>query len=322
MTNKLYFYPFAIDETPYCIWDWDLPTRNAEFIKMIDPLYFEYLAETHSAVLDGEEKQYAAVSLRMAYSHALESFFSILGAAIQAPGCMPGWLLKYQNRELNSLIRKIHSGGIVYSKLGIPTVTWETLPTVYATIETGDEGQNERLKRSFALLWQRFAEDFLDIQGGLEYNSLKHGFRVRPGGFSLAIGLQDAPDIPAPPERMESLAHSEFGSTYFTTEKLTESDSRNLRIKKQSVNWDPRNYIAALNLISMSISNVLCVLKACHGESGQDLQMKYPVEESYFEEPWLRSSGASMSFNLHPIIVAGDIRPLSKTDILATYRHS
>jgi len=61
----------------------------------------------YDPLLDGEYKIDAAIALRMAYSQGLETLFAFLGAAVQAPDCVVGYLLRYENRDLNSLIDKI-----------------------------------------------------------------------------------------------------------------------------------------------------------------------------------------------------------------------
>jgi hypothetical protein len=115
--TQLQYSCFAIDETPYCVWDWDVAGQNLRFLESLDPGYFEHLAKIHGELLEGEEKQYAATALRAAYSHGLETLFALLGATVQAPDCAVGWLLKYQNRELNEVVRKIHNRQSILSKL-------------------------------------------------------------------------------------------------------------------------------------------------------------------------------------------------------------
>jgi hypothetical protein len=44
-----------------------------------------------------------------------------------------------------------------------------------------------KIEISFSSLWKHFAEDFLRDGFSEEYNSIKHGFRLRIGGFSLAM---------------------------------------------------------------------------------------------------------------------------------------
>ena len=98
---------FVVDETPYCLWDADIRQRNLDFLDSIDPGYSN-IADLHGQSLDGQEKQYAAAALRVAYSQGLETLFALLCAAIQAPDCVEGWLTKYQNSELESVVKKIN----------------------------------------------------------------------------------------------------------------------------------------------------------------------------------------------------------------------
>jgi hypothetical protein len=307
---------FAVDETPYCVWDLNIRQLNLDYLNSIDPLYFEHLANIYEGFLEGEEKQYAATALRMAYSHGLESFFSLICAAVQAPECVVGWLLKYKIVELESVVRKITQWGRVYSKLKLDHVTWETLAEFFSPFDTGDAEKNFRIKQAFARLWEGFAHDFLEEKNRLEYNSIKHGLRVHMGGFYLAMGLETTPGVPAPPERMQVIGSSDFGSSYYVAERL--SDRRNLRIRRQSMNWNPENLFHALSLISTSTRNVLAVLKAMNGVPLSELQLSYPEDEEYFEEPWKRHGGV-FSLSMNSPIHVSFINPLSKDQILSVY---
>lgn len=51
-----------------------------------------------------------------------------------------------------------------------------------------DERDIHRLQGLFSTLWYRFAGDYLNENLIAEYNSLKHGFRINPGGFKLMVG--------------------------------------------------------------------------------------------------------------------------------------
>lgn len=78
-----------------------------------------------------------------------------------------------------------------------------------------DEKEIQRLQGLFSTLWYRFAGDYLNENLIAEYNSLKHGFRINPGGFKLMVGPESTPGVAAPAERMTSLGSSEFGSSFF-----------------------------------------------------------------------------------------------------------
>jgi hypothetical protein len=112
---RIHYSRFAVHETPYCLWDWNIRKLNLDFLETINPGYFEHVANIHGQALESDEKQYAATALRVAYSHGLESLFTLLCAMVQAPDCVAGWLLKYRNKELFDVVRKIDQGSPVYT---------------------------------------------------------------------------------------------------------------------------------------------------------------------------------------------------------------
>ena len=308
---------FAVNETPYCFWDLDVHGKNLEFINKIDPKYFQHVANLHGELLEGDEKQYAAAALRIAYSHGLETLFAFLCAVVQAPDCVIGWFLKYQNRDLYDLVRKINEQRFIYSKIVEHRITWRVIADViFMNFKTGDEGKDENLRKNFARLWRRFATDFLDQKSDVEYNSIKHGFRAKMGGFSLAIGAEDIPGVPAPPERMRTMANSVFGSSFYIPERL--HNSRNFGVSHQSLNWDPENLFHALHLISMSIHNAVASLRILHGVPLNQVPFMFSDKDETYDLPWLRYSGlTSMAWNAQ--ITEQAIKPMSKEDILAVY---
>jgi hypothetical protein len=128
---------FAVNETPYCFWSLDAIAQDLEFINKIDPRYFEHIAELHGESLEGDQNQYAAAAIRIAYSHGLETLFALLCAVAQAPDCVMGWFLKYQNRDLYDVVRKINDGRSIYKKLRCDRVRWNDIAeVVFASLKT------------------------------------------------------------------------------------------------------------------------------------------------------------------------------------------
>jgi hypothetical protein len=308
---------FAIDETPYRLWDLDIRQRNLDFTNKIDPRYFEHIANLHGESLEGGEKQYAAAALRISYSHGLESLFSLLGACVQAPGCVVGWLLNYQNKELYEVVRKISERRVIYTQLRDKAVTWDAVADlIFSYVKTGDDENDKGIRDSFARLWGRFASDFLNENHKHEYNSIKHGLRAKMGGFYFALGAEDVPGEPAPPEKMRAVANSEFGSSFFVPVRL--HDRRNFTIREQSLNWDPQNYLYALLLISMSVNNVIGFLKVLYGVPAGEVQFSWASDEEAYEEPWKRGFGIS-GLGWNSQITEAAVTPLSKEEILSVY---
>jgi hypothetical protein len=219
---------FVVNEWPWCVWEEDLPNRNLELINSLDPTYFKYLANVHRQSFEtGEHQQHAALALRTSYAHGLETFFAILFATIQAPDCVIGWLQKYDAKDLRQLIEKVQQGRPIRSKLRSQPHSWQAVAhMVLPPIAFQDtREQEDKIKEQFAASWARFAQDFLEDKSTQEYNSIKHGFRISNGGFSLSIGKADTWGIPAPPERMQALGGSEYGSSFFTAERIVDHEN-------------------------------------------------------------------------------------------------
>ena len=281
--------------------------QDLEFINKIDPHYFEHIVELHGESLEGDQKQYAAAAIRIAYSHGLETLFALLCAIAQAPDCVMGWFLKYQNRDLYDVVRKINDGRAIYKKLLCDRVTWnEIAEVVFSSLKTGDDEKDKAICDNFARLWRRFASDFLNKHHELEYNSIKHGLRARLGGFYLALGAEDTPGVAAPPDRMRVFGSSEFGSSFFVPERL--HDTRNFSVSHQSLNWFPLNFLYALRLISISINNVIAFLKIFHGVPATDVNFSWLSDDGTYDEPWSRSTGITHMGMKSPDIRSSDHR--------------
>jgi hypothetical protein len=307
---------FAIDESPYCVWGIDLREQNLEYISSLNPRYFEYVVNANIELLKGEERQFAAIAIRSAYSQALETLFALIGATIQAPDCIVGWMIRYRNPELTSLVKKIHEGRSIYTKITIE-ISWEKLAErVHSLFKTDGAEKDIRIRDLFAALWSRLASDFLDARSNSEYNSIKHGLRVRPGGFHLSLGPEEIPGVLCPPEQMKTIASSEFGSSYFVHEQL--HNNRNISIRRQSVNWSPEAYAHRTLLITCSIANILGYIKALNRVDIEDHRFMIPTDESIFDKAWEQPGGAfdiSFKFDIDP----NSIRPRSQEEILSVY---
>jgi hypothetical protein len=299
MADKpLRYCMFVVDERPFCVWDWDLQARTLSFLDGIDPNYFIYLADVYTGSSDGEQQQYAALAIRTMYAQALETLFAFLGAALQAPLCVPAWLAKYQNAALDSLIGKIGHWKPVYSSLGYRALLWEEVSAlIHTNLIFEDKAKEQTIKREFAGLWARLAGDFLSDKAGREYNSIKHGFRVRPGGFSLALGIEEQPGIPAPPKKMRLIGKSNFGSNFLIPETIgtKTTDKHHFRLKRYSLNWNPQDMLYGLRLIAMSLSNIIAYLKVTNGVDLEAVQFQWPIDAAIYQEPWARQRKMGVS---------------------------
>jgi len=258
------------------------------------------------------------LSLRLAYSHGLEALFALLGSTIQAPQCAIGWIINYRNIDLINIVKKISSGDFIYTRFKEKPVTWELLAKHIHGYIHYEQEKRDLIQQGFGKLWTLFASEFEDINFSDEYNGIKHGLRAKPGGFHLAVGLEDTPGVPAAPEKMMSLGGSTFGSSYFVKEQIIPSDKYNFRPKRHSRNWSPRNLVNGLVLISMSINNVISWLRIVNGVQPDKCRFENPSSKDGFDEPWKEHVGVN-NFNMDMIIERKHISPFSRDDILKTY---
>ena len=185
---------FLVNDEPYCLWGFDLPKRNDEFLRGLDAGYFEYCLNAYLAT---EDEQRASVALRTTLHHALETLFSLLGAYVQAPDCPYAWIAKCSTSELREFVQRASQGySTTFTKLNISSVSWPFIAeAIFATYLPETEKQ-KRTAACFSKVWSHFAQDFQNANYVDEYNSLKHGFRVKRGGFSLAIGKEPSYGVP------------------------------------------------------------------------------------------------------------------------------
>jgi len=315
-THKLEYAQFVVDKTPYACWEWDIRKRNLDFLKGIDPSYFTYVADANTPHLDDEKAQQAALSIRVAYSQALETLFALLGAMVQAPQCVIGWLLAYRNVELESLVRKLSSGEPVLHRMPIPP-SWSSLSLVVHECLPYDEAKKDWIVQGFADAWERFAEEFVDERISAEYNSIKHGLRARPGGFNLKVHIHDVTPQGPLPTRTQDLGGSLYGTSYYMRESL-ERGRMNFRARHTSRNWNPTNLVNGIYMLAMSIENVLGRLLSLNGEPPGSHLFKSPTTPDAFNAPWKESHGPH-HFTQNAILRPDQIGPRSKQEILDSY---
>ena len=227
---------FTVNDEPYCLWEEDSVARNLEFLNGLDPDYFEYSLNTHIA---SEDEKRASIALRVSLHHSIETLFSLLGAYIQAPDCAYAWIAMYSNADLRTLVERIGKGDpTTFTKLNLPAVTWKAVAeSIFSTYMPGTDRQTKTVEK-FSGLWHALSHELTDQALIIEYNSLKHGFRVRPGGFALAVGVEHTPGTAPPPDEMRLLGKSDYGATFFKIEPLwPEQKSRSVRSRRTSVNW-------------------------------------------------------------------------------------
>lgn len=286
--TDLHYAVFMVNDAPYCLWSETNPKNlTIEFLDNFQPEYFEYQADTNLNKLNYKKRRkMAAIALRTAYSHGLETLFSLICASIQAPHCVPGWMLFCQNRQLYSLLEKINESISVDCMLEDP-ISWKNISSaIFAHLSLPDKEKEKNIKAGFANLWSKWSKDFLERKFSQEYNSIKHGFRVKPGQHYVAVRS-------SPSSKGTLIGKSEFGSSFFSYEFL--SKSSNFIMTKNTRSWEPEAMAWGLHLISMSITNIISAIKVVNGISANKVKFTYPSDIKTFSKPWIRTSSFGVS---------------------------
>lgn len=176
--------------------------------------------------------------------------------------------------------------------------------------------KNKTTAELFATLWSRLAHEYTDQNHVDEYNSIKHGFRIRSGGFGLAVGLEHEYGVSPPPEEMKLIGNSAFGTTFFKVESIGEvKGNRSLISRKISLNWKIEKAMLLLQLVSMSITNITSALKITNGAQPGRCKFLRPEEDSDFNTPWSYSPGVT-SCNINFVTPEDQVSPVTKQELL------
>jgi hypothetical protein len=310
---------FVVNEEPFCIWEIDFLKRNMEFLNGIDTEYFDYVLKVH---LNSDDEKKASIALRTTLHHAMETFFSFLGAYIQAPTCAYAWIAKCSNRNLRDFVGQVgRPNNTLFTKLNIPQVTWENVAGLVFQRYMPNSERNKKTIQLFASLWQRLANEYRDQNNIDEYNSLKHGFRVRPGGFGLSAGLEHEYGVAPPAEEMQLLGKSDFGTSFLKIESIGKGDgNRSVRSRQMSVNWKIEKVALLIQLISMSINNIVSALKIVNGAKAEDCKFLRPQDDEEFDKPWHHSPGVT-NCSLDFVIKDEEVTAITKEELLEKLRN-
>jgi hypothetical protein len=292
---------FLVHKRPQVVWAWDLADRNLEFLRGVDVGYFEHVAMTERDLLLSDRNQYAAAALRVANGQALETLFAFIAALTQAPTCVVGWMLAYQNDELRAVLEDLQRRDLVeISRTVMSATQW-------------DREKQERLAQRFGTLWSRWSREFLDERAQTEYNAFKHGMRAQLGGFSIAIGKEETPGVPAPQESMVGLGSSAIVTAFFTAERV---DGRlHLYPRRTNRNWNPEGMAHGLELLAMSIQNVISYLRIINHDDPAACRFETPIDDAAFDLPWQYSPGVTFS-SMDLVVAKEHIQTWTKDEVL------
>ncbi|MGM0576543.1 MAG: hypothetical protein ACQEXJ_12510 [Myxococcota bacterium] len=290
-----------------------MEAENSAFLGRFDSSYFRFLAELYAEAFESEPtSQTIAVAIRTSYGHALETLFALTCSVIQAPHCVVGWLQKYRNRDLREVVREISQEREILSTLPLHHITWQSFSELLYMGVTKPKGMQERLVAETADFLGRAAAEVLDERAGREYNSLKHGMRIEPGGFSMSITARTQVDEPNAAEHTINLQGSDFGSRTLAVQRVHRSDKSNLRLVQVARNWNPEALLQRLRLASHLIHNIVAFMRRTGPNPASEVEMLWLDSAEAYQSAWEESAavlGGTLDLGLAPNgerLVTGD----------------
>lgn len=304
----------VVSREPYCIWDVDIKGRNKEFIEGIDVDYFQYLNEVYQK---SDDKKRASIALRAAFHHGLETFFSLLGAFLQAPDSVYAWIAKCKNLELREILKSINrEDKSLFTRYRFKKLNWQAIAEVVFSHYLPSTEKQKRTVELFSGLWQRLSHEFLDANYIDEYKSIKHGFRIKAGGFALAIGEEKEYGVAPPATEMQLIGKSDYGTSFFILRPVGDiKGNRSLTSQRISLNWKLEKVALLLQLISMSINNITSALKIVNDINPEACKFTRPSEDEDFKLPWTHIPGVT-SCKLDFVIDEANVPKTSKKELL------
>lgn len=283
-TVSLEYAKFAVVDRALCVWGRNVSATNLRYLKNLDPDFFLYQAHVHESAIAGAggpsaaEARHAVLALRIAHGLAVETFFALLGAALQAPHCVFGWLSLYQTEELRAFVSRLRAKEPLRALPPFRPPSWEQIAriTLGPIFERAPEVAPAARDR-FCRAWQTLADEFLDRDSTREFNSLKHAFRVEPGRGPLRVQLVAEGGTAF--EATTPVAHG-----FPTLTRMPEKGRRHhYNMGHAAYALEPAALVASLKIVACSIHNLLAVLRVHAGDSPEANSARFFGEDTISE---------------------------------------
>jgi hypothetical protein len=297
----------------HVVWDVDHLQTQRSFLEKTDPDYFQYCSDTHAAQLETGNRERAQIALRFNYSHAIECLFSLIGAAVQAPFCPAGWITIVSTRTLYSLVKAMSQREGMPNALNLEYLQWPAVVRSLNPVAPVDDmftEHNDAVER----LWRYLASQFLDDDFREEYNSIKHGLRVRSSPWFLDMGVEPSPGVPS--QHIIRWAESNSGSNFLRKAAL-KKDQWQLRDGKS--NWDPMNSVNLMPLIVRSIRNLRDLLLGQNGADASTITFTPLTVNEVNDALAFRASDRNGKFSVWMNIPKEGLQDVTQEDIKVDY---
>lgn len=290
---------FYVDDKSYLVTDPEPHERNQEFLRGFDPDFFHYSLRKHTQHIEDADTHYAATSIRATLHHVLETLFTLIGILLQAPDCAYAWIAKCRTCDLLNLVNRIENKDKdLFTKFKDQEISWEGLALrVLNTCEPKAQyNLGSELVVAYGKLLKRLANEFKDGNQRSEYNAIKHGFRIQPGGFQLraAVAPHETSLETLDDEEMELLVQGRYGLAFFNLSKLSKhKNERGYSIERVFFNWDIPQTIRVIQLTHALIVNIVSALKVYNKISEKLRYCAFP-DLTELDRPWNDGPGKSM----------------------------
>jgi hypothetical protein len=278
----------------------------------LDPLYFSTLAKACQTATNPEDLRHTAALVRLLRDQAAEMLFALLAASVQAPKGVALWMLKYRNEDIAEIIDALSSPTPILTASGRRSVSWRGLvEELTSGCEAQEPASLEEYRTSAIGFMRRLWSAYSDPLGKREYNSVKHGLRIRPGMATLRIA----------PERSSGEVHAESQSTVlsayggtFVTDEPIDPQKVHFRLVQHHRSWDASTLALQVELVSALINNVVCYLLAMNGETELG-SWRIPDDGAVWTRCW-KSAGSLHGFNFSTKIELNEIRCLTREELI------
>lgn len=331
--------PFCVIEKPYMIWAADVRADNEHFLNSLDAdLYYRMAhniigapqpdeeAEDAATDEDGDDQDRKDVSTlsRLLWHHGMETLVMLLGAYIQAPSAVHAYFLKSKTEDA------VQMAGFLAREECPKYHRLEGAPFSLVSLLNGIHRcagwqQHDTIVERFARALRYMLSDYVDEKHRAEYNSIKHGLRASHGRFALAVGIQEAPGIPAPPEAMQMVGFSRDASFFEIVKPLgnaTKQQSKiNFMTEQVSVAWSLEKVLMELQLLSLLLHNIVSALRITAGAPTGSVTFNKVAEDEEFWEMYFQigSSGVPTA-SFAPVIDARHISLATDKQVFGSYK--
>jgi hypothetical protein len=314
MTKIISYATFPVIDRGYCVWSKDIQARNLEFLRGLDPSFFVHAANAHDVsrretTTDDREMHQQATALRLLRGVATEALFAFLGATVQAPACVFGWLAKYKQQEIGEFVRRVQGRkALRVSADAFQSLSWETISRV---VRAHLPPEHSIMIDLFAIAWSRMAADYLNDNTRGIYNSIKHGLRVSSGSFSVSASGDPGLD---PLTFVSPTSHS-----HFALQRIVEGKPH-YSVARHTVSADPGYDQAAMAIAAASLANIITFLRVEAGDA--ELRPQYAMPDRQIFDQLAQPGSAVKNINISEGIIPREEDMWSEEDILCIFDES